>query len=83
MEYGGRILAKITPEFSDHTTHISLKKMKLAFGLKGSSVISLQTINMKDGDESVTGLEIKLRQYKSEIEEEEKIIPDGKPSARG
>lgn len=79
-------MEKINPEYSTHTYTINMRKLKSAFGIKGKSITNLRTVIVDDNiekDKKITGIEITTRQFKDEIEEEEKIIPDGEPSARG
>ncbi len=87
MEHGDRILAKkVIPEWTTHCYQITLPMLKRAFGVKGTYIDDIRSKDMKekkDDKANVQGIEIQTRQYKDELEKEERDIPEGDDSARG
>ena len=75
---------KITPEWILEEYFIPLSKLKTAFGVRGVTVDDVRTDNAKDeAGKNVDGIRISCRRWKKDINEDEKLIPDGVDSARG
>ncbi len=77
---------KITPEWILEEYFIPLSRLKSSFGVKGVSIDDVRSDSQNDGSsgsKNVEGIRISLRRWKKDIDEEDKIIPDGVDSARG
>jgi len=74
---------KIIPEWIQEEYFLPLSKLKSSFGLKGMSLDDVRITDKDIKGKIVLGVMLTTRRYKKDIEEEEKIIPDGIDSARG
>ena len=76
---------KITPEWILEEYFIPLPRLKTAFGVRGISIddVRMGEKSSDDGGKNVQGITMSIRRWKKDIDEEEKVIPDGVDSARG